>query len=56
MAGVEDYYTSAPGSTGTFGNFAKATYAAITKTYTYLTSNLWRDIPLIKAPYLKFKA
>merc|ERR1712050_620656 len=29
MAGIEDCYTSAKGSTGTLGNFAKATYAAI---------------------------
>merc|ERR1719362_2799824 len=31
MAGIEDCYTSAKGSTGTLGNFAKATYAAIAK-------------------------
>merc|ERR1712029_1017259 len=29
MAGIEDCYTSARGSTGTLGNFAKATYAAV---------------------------
>ena len=28
MAGIDDCYTSARGSTGTLGNFAKATYAA----------------------------
>merc|ERR1711872_854116 len=33
MAGIEDCYTSARGSTGTLGDFAKATYAAIGKTY-----------------------
>merc|ERR1712130_912324 len=33
MAGIEDCYTSAKGSTGTLGNFAKATYAAIAETY-----------------------
>ena len=32
MAGIEDCYTSAKGSTGTLGNFAKATYAAIADT------------------------
>ncbi|EDW28368.1 GL18987 [Drosophila persimilis] len=37
MAGIEDCYTSARGSTGTLGNFAKATYAAIANTYAYLT-------------------
>merc|ERR1712071_385729 len=36
MAGIEDCYTAARGSTGTLGNFAKATYAAIAKTYAYL--------------------
>ena len=40
MAGVEDCYTSTRGSTGTLGNFAKATYAAIAKTYAYLTPDL----------------
>uniref|UniRef100_A0A1B0GDY1 Small ribosomal subunit protein uS5 n=1 Tax=Glossina morsitans morsitans TaxID=37546 RepID=A0A1B0GDY1_GLOMM len=40
MAGVEDCYTSARGLTGTVGNFAQATYVAITRTYAYLTPNL----------------
>ncbi|XP_015605720.1 40S ribosomal protein S2 [Cephus cinctus] len=51
MAGIEDCYTSARGSTGTLGNFAKATYAAIAKTYAYLTPDLWKELPLTKAPY-----
>ncbi|VDP27438.1 unnamed protein product [Soboliphyme baturini] len=51
MAGIEDCYTSAHGSTGTLGNFAKATYAAIAATYSYLTPDLWKDIPLKKTPY-----
>lgn len=55
MAGVQDCYTSARGSTGTLGNFAKATYAAIAKTYAYLTPDLWRDIPLTKSPYSELK-
>ncbi|KAG9509589.1 40S ribosomal protein S2 [Fragariocoptes setiger] len=41
MAGIEDCYTSASGSTATLGNFAKATYLAIQKTYSYLTPDLW---------------
>jgi len=41
MAGIEDCYTSARGSTATLGNFAKATYAAISRTYSYLTPDLW---------------
>ncbi|XP_057671348.1 40S ribosomal protein S2-like, partial [Diorhabda carinulata] len=54
MAGIEDCYTSARGSTGTLGNFAKATYAAIAKTYAYLTPDLWKDMPLAKTPYQEF--
>lgn len=54
MAGIEDCYTSARGSTGTLGNFAKATYAAIAKTYAYLTPDLWKDMPLQKTPYQEF--
>lgn len=33
---------------------AKATYAAIAKTYAYLTPDLWKDMPLEKAPYAEF--
>ncbi|KAK9879433.1 hypothetical protein WA026_006502 [Henosepilachna vigintioctopunctata] len=54
MAGIEDSYTSARGSTGTLSNFAKATYAVIAKTYAYLTPDLWDPRPLEKAPYQEF--
>ncbi|EGW02080.1 40S ribosomal protein S2 [Cricetulus griseus] len=37
MAGGEDCYTSARGYTATLGNCAKATFDAISKTYSYLT-------------------
>ncbi|XP_039383573.1 40S ribosomal protein S2-like [Mauremys reevesii] len=37
MAGIDDCYTSAKGCTATLGNFAKATFDAISKTYSYLT-------------------
>merc|ERR1711962_702616 len=43
MAGIEDCYTQARGATSTLGNFAKATYAAIAKTYSYLTPDLWKE-------------
>lgn len=33
---------------------AKATYAAIAKTYAYLTPDLWKENPLSKAPYAEF--
>merc|ERR1711976_431277 len=51
MAGIEDCYTSARGSTGTLGNFAKATCAAIAKTYAYLTPDLWKETVFTKSPY-----
>jgi len=51
LAGVEDCYTQSKGSTATMGNFLKATFAAITKTYAFLTPDLWREIPVSKFPY-----
>uniref|UniRef100_A0A1A9ZE17 Small ribosomal subunit protein uS5 n=1 Tax=Glossina pallidipes TaxID=7398 RepID=A0A1A9ZE17_GLOPL len=35
MAGIDDFYTSTRGSILTLGNFAKATYSSIVKTYAY---------------------
>merc|ERR1712099_110510 len=54
MAGIEDCYTSARGQTATLGNFAKATYAAIGKTYAYLTPDLWKETVFTKSPYQEF--
>merc|ERR1711893_251113 len=54
MAGIEDCYTSATGSTGSLGNFAKATYAAIAKTYSFLTPDLWKETVFTKSPYQEF--
>ena len=54
MAGIDDCYTSARGSTGTLGNFAKVTYAAVAATYAYLTPDLWKETIFQKSPYQKF--
>merc|ERR1739848_704638 len=54
MAGIEDCYTQARGATSTLGNFAKATYAAIAKTYSYLTPDLWKETDFTKSPYQEF--
>merc|ERR1711975_82691 len=54
MAGIDDCYTSAKGSTGTLGNFAKATYAAIAATYAYLTPDFWKETVFTKSPYQEF--
>jgi len=47
-AGVEDVYTRTMGQTATLGNFAKATFDAISKTYGILTPDLWKDYQLKK--------
>merc|ERR1739844_859601 len=41
LAGVEDCYTSSRGQTSTLGNFAKATFAALQRPYTFLTPDMW---------------
>mmetsp|Transcript_24418 Transcript_24418/g.45869 ORF Transcript_24418/g.45869 Transcript_24418/m.45869 type:complete len:269 (-) Transcript_24418:137-943(-) len=51
FAGVTDCYTSASGHTRTTGNFIKAMFFALRKTYSYLTPDLWKDTPLLAAPY-----
>jgi|UniRef100_A0A914DVX8 small subunit ribosomal protein S2e len=51
MAGIDDCYTTAVGQTATLGNFAKATYYAIQRTYSYLTPDLWKEQELEKSPY-----
>lgn len=33
---------------------AKATYAAIAKTYSYLTPDLWRETVFTKSPYQEY--
>lgn len=50
MAGIEDCYTSSRGSRKTLGNFVKATYNALAKTYGFLTPDLWRETKYGKTP------
>uniref|UniRef100_A0A0D9SCA5 Small ribosomal subunit protein uS5 n=1 Tax=Chlorocebus sabaeus TaxID=60711 RepID=A0A0D9SCA5_CHLSB len=54
IAGIDDCYTSARGCTATLGNFAKATVDAISKTYSYLTPDLWKETVFTKSPYQEF--
>lgn len=56
MAGIEDCYTASVGSTCTLGNFAKATYYAIQKTYAILTPDLWPGNDLGKSPFSEHSA
>lgn len=45
----DDFNISARGCTATLGNFAKATFDAIFKTYNYLTSELWKETAFTKS-------
>nr|XP_037859597.1 40S ribosomal protein S2-like [Chlorocebus sabaeus] len=54
MAGIDDCYTSVWCCTATLGNFAKATFDAISKTYSYLTPDLWKETVFTKSPYQEF--
>lgn len=49
LAGIEDVYTSATGHTRTMGNFIKATYFALQRSYGYLSPELWPKSSLKKA-------
>ncbi|KAL1837613.1 hypothetical protein VTJ04DRAFT_10590 [Mycothermus thermophilus] len=50
LAGIEDAYTSSSGSTKTLENTLKATFAAVSNTYGFLTPNLWKETKLIRSP------
>uniref|UniRef100_G1QBV2 Small ribosomal subunit protein uS5 n=1 Tax=Myotis lucifugus TaxID=59463 RepID=G1QBV2_MYOLU len=48
MASIDLCYTSARGCTDTLGNFARATFDAISKTYSSLTPDLWTETVFTK--------
>jgi len=54
FAGVEDVYTSSQGSTKTGGNFAMATFDAVSRTYGYLTPDMWKHTAIPKTPFEEF--
>merc|ERR1712100_614726 len=51
MAGVADCYTSSTGHSKTLGNFVKAAFYALGKTYHYLTPELWKETKFSKIPF-----
>jgi len=51
MAGIHDCYTRATGHRKTMGNFIKATFYAISKTWGYLTPDLWDPTVFKKSPF-----
>lgn len=56
MAGIEDVYTNSSGQTSTLANFAKATFAAIQKTFEFRTPDLWEIRPTMEDPYVEHSA
>jgi len=50
MAGIHDVYTSSCGQTATLGNFIKAAFFALGKTYGYLTPDLWKETKFTPTP------
>ncbi len=54
MAGIEDCYTCSRGSRKTLGNFVKATFYALAKTYGFLSPELWAETKYTKAPLQEF--
>jgi small subunit ribosomal protein S2e len=53
-AGYQDCYTESRGKTKTRGNFGKAAFRAIAKTYSYLSPDLWHAAKFTKSPYQEF--
>ena len=51
LAGIHDCYTSARGHTRTLGNFVKATFFALRRTYSYLSPDLWKETVFSMSPY-----
>jgi len=54
FAGIDDVYTTTTGHTRTPENFIKATFAALNKTYAYLTPDLWPQIESVANPFATF--
>jgi small subunit ribosomal protein S2e len=54
FAGISDVYTSSSGHTKTAGNFVRAAYRALEKTYGFLTPDLWAASAYKPTPYQEF--
>ncbi|KAJ3696079.1 hypothetical protein LUZ60_001456 [Juncus effusus] len=51
FAGIEDVFTSSRGSTKTLGNFVKATFDCLMKTYGFLTPDFWSETNFVNSPF-----
>lgn len=54
MAGIEDVYTSSTGHTRTRGNLAMAVYHALSKTYAFLSPELWTPTVFLPTPQQEY--
>lgn len=54
MAGIEDVYSSTTGHSRTRGNLAMAVYHALSKTYSFLTPDLWAPTHFTPTPQQEF--
>jgi len=54
MAGIEDVYSCSSGNTRTRGNLAMAVYYALSKTYSFLSPELWTATVLSATPQQEF--
>ena len=54
MAGLDDVFTASRGHRRTLGNFVKATFDALSKTYGFLTPDLWRETRFLMTPFQEF--
>lgn len=51
FAGIQDVYTCSTGTTRTLGNFVKAAFACVSKTYAYLTPDDWAPTQFTAGPF-----
>ncbi|TYG60606.1 hypothetical protein ES288_D07G081600v1 [Gossypium darwinii] len=54
FAGIEDVFTSSRGSTKTLGNFVKATFECLLKTYGFLTPDFWKETRFTRSPFQEY--
>ncbi|KAK8587454.1 hypothetical protein V6N12_021947 [Hibiscus sabdariffa] len=54
FAGIEDVFNSSRGSTKTLGNFVKATFECLLKTYGFLTPDFWRETRFTRSPFQEY--
>ena len=52
--GIHRCYASARGYAAALGNFTKATFDVTSKTYSYLTCDLWKESVFTKSFYQEF--